>query len=149
MRHQLCSLFAALSAAACETSPAPSRAIAPSATAAEAIERSALWLRHDTATVLSLSTEGATLDAAYDGFRLRRLDASFLGHTGRARDRFYFDSTLFYVTHEEARYDQPLSGRVIDSTVRHVDLRGAGVSARERDSLVTAARSLLAQILAR
>ena len=110
---------------------------------AAAIDSQVPTMRHDTATVLGLSAEGATLDAAYDGTKLRRLRAEFLGETGRATETFYFDSAAFYVVRGEVRYDAPLSGRVADSTSRTLDLTRPGVLRSEVDSLNAAARELL------
>ncbi|MCC7052987.1 MAG: hypothetical protein IT355_06930 [Gemmatimonadaceae bacterium] len=103
-------------------------------------------LRRDTATVLGLSTEGATLEAAYDGMQLRRLRAIYFGEMGRATDTFYFDSAAFFVVHQTFHYDAPLSGRVTDSAVRTFDLTGAHVTRVEADSLKAVARDLLQRL---
>jgi hypothetical protein len=128
--------------AACERVPAASQPVT-SAAAALAIDSTLPRLRHDTATVLGLSTEGATIDAAYDGPALRHLSAVYYGETGRVRDRFYLDTSVFYIIRTEARYDEPLSGRVVDSSVRHLDLRRADASAQQRDSVAQVITSLL------
>jgi hypothetical protein len=114
---------------------------------AAAIDARVATMRRDTATVLSLSTEGATLEAAYDGAALRRLRAIYLGETGRATDTFYFDSTVFLVVHGEARYDAPLTGRVADSTVIRHDLTQPGAPKSEADSLSAVARALLTEMV--
>ena len=127
------------------------RAPAPRVSATEAaaeIDRDSARLRHDTLTVLAFAAEGAGLDAAYDGTKLRRLDVTLLGEMGRARERFYFDSALFYVTRVEQRYDAPLSGRVVDSTATRYDVRRTGAPIGERDSLTTMATLYLRQYAA-
>ena len=100
-------------------------------------------LRRDTMTVLGLSAEGATLEAAYDETQLRRLRATYLGESGRATDTFYFDSTAFFVVRREFHYDAPLSGRITDSIVHTFDLTRTGVPSVEVDSLNALARALL------
>jgi hypothetical protein len=103
-------------------------------------------MRRDTTTVLGLSTEGAGLEAAYSGPVLRRLRAEFLGETGRTVETFYFDSVLFLVTRTAFRYDAPLSGRVIDSTVLRYDLTSPATAPTTADSLRVAARELLVHL---
>ena len=103
-------------------------------------------MRRDTATVLGLSAEGAWLEAAYQGPRLRRLYAEYLGETGRVEEIFYFDSAAFFVVRKEFRYDVPLSGRVVDSIVQRFDLTGRGVPSAQVDSLNASARELLQRI---
>ncbi len=110
---------------------------------AAAIDSQVPTMRHDTATVLGLTAEGAWFDAAYDGTKLRRLRAELLGETGRATETFYFDSAAFYVVRGEVRYDAPLSGRVADSILRTYDLTRPGVLRSEVDSLNAVARELL------
>jgi hypothetical protein len=74
------------------------------------------------------------------------LRAEFLGETGRATETFYFDGGLFFVTRREYRYDGPLSGRVLDSSVRSVDLTAPVTSLAVADSLRAAAGELLAHL---
>jgi hypothetical protein len=133
-------LLLALAATGCNAPP-----LAADARVA-AIEAGMSRLRRDTATVLGLSAEGATLEAAYEGMHLRRLRAEYLGETGRAVDVFYFDSAAFFVVRKEYRYDAPLSGRVVDSMVLTFDLTRTGVPGAQADSLKAAARLLLQRI---
>src|SRR5262249_4477155 len=53
-----------------------------------AIDHRAATLRHDTATVLGLSSEGTTIDASYAGDTLVRLHATHLGENGKAVETF-------------------------------------------------------------
>ena len=116
---------------------------------AAAIERERPTLRHDSATVLSLSTEGATIEADYAGTALRRLHADFLGETGRASETYYFADRLMLVIRRDYRYDAPLSGRVIDSTIRRFDLRDSAAAPAQAESLRAGARALLAALARR
>lgn len=113
---------------------------------ASAIESQVALMRRDTATVFGLSAEGARLEAAYADTALRRLRAEFLGETGRATETFYFDSGLFLVTRRDFRYDAPLSGRVLDSSVESFDVRAPATSPAVADSLRAAASELLAHL---
>jgi hypothetical protein len=126
---------------ACESSRAP---VALNADArAAAIDARVVVMRLDTATVLELSHEGATLEAAYDSAHLRRLRGVFLGLMGRVTETFYFDSTLFLVIRRNERYETPMSGRVIDSTITRFDLTLPDVPQARRDSLAASATALL------
>lgn len=125
--------------------PASSRVASDSLAAA--IERAVPSLRHDTATVLEISTEGATLDASYrDSTLLQRLRAVYLGEMGRATETFYFDTSLFLVVRGEVRYDVPLSGHVADSSTTRFDLRSDATSPSVRDSLQVEASKLLGHL---
>ncbi|MBK8649656.1 MAG: hypothetical protein IPN16_24575 [Gemmatimonadetes bacterium] len=110
---------------------------------AASIERELPTLRRDSGTVSGLSTEGATIDAAYRGAQLRRLAATFFGETGRAHETYYFDSTLFLVIRRDAQYDAPLSGDVRDSTITRYDLTRRDTPPARADSLNAGARALL------
>lgn len=103
-------------------------------------------MRRDTATILELSAEGATLDAAYRDSTLQRLRAVYLGEMGRATETFYFDTSLFLVVRGEVRYDTPLSGRGADSSTMRFDLRSDSTSSLVRDSLRAKARALLGHL---
>ncbi len=127
--------------AACEAPRAPDPLNADARAAA--IDARVRVMRLDTATVLELSHEGATLEAAYDGANLRRLHAVLLGLTGRAIETYYFDSTLFLVIRRDERYDAPMSGRVVDSTLARYDLTTPGVPRPQVDSLTASATALL------
>ena len=124
----------------------PRGAATPTDQRAAAIEARIPQMRRDTATVLGLSTEGAALEASYDGTVLLRLRAEFLGETGRAVETFYFDSALFLVTRRVVQYDAPLSGRGIDSTTQRYDLTAATTAPAIADSLRTVASELLARV---
>jgi len=113
---------------------------------ARRIEQELPRLRQDTATVLGLSAEGATVTASYEGTALRRLRAEYLGESGRTTESFYFDSSLVFVTTSEYRYDRPMTGKVVDSTTRRVDLTLPATPRATRDSLRAEAESLLARM---
>ena len=113
---------------------------------ARRIEQKLPRLRHDTATIFGLSAEGATVTASYEGTALRRLRAEYLGESGRTTESFYFDSSLVFVTTSEYRYDRPMTGRVVDSTTRRVDLTLPATPRATRDSLRAEAESLLARM---
>lgn len=135
--------------AACNTSEKarePSRTTLTSDSIAVSIDRSVADLRRDTATVLDLSAEGATVEAAYRDTTLRRLRAVYLGEAGRATETFYFDSSLMLVVRGEVRYDVPLSGRIADSTTKRFDLRSASTPQTVRDSLQHEAQALLGHL---
>jgi hypothetical protein len=134
-------LSLAIVSGACSAPPSTQSLSTAARTAA--IDARVPTLRLDTATVLSLSTEGATLEAAYEGAKLRRLRASYLGETGRAIDTFYFDSAAFCAVLQSFRYDAPLSGRIADSTSDTTDYTLAVVPRARVDSLNAVAQRLL------
>lgn len=143
-RSRLAQLAVSATIVACETprAPAPRNSDAH----AVAIDARVRVMRLDTATVLELSHEGATLEAAYDSAHLRRLRGEFLGLMGRVTETFYFDSTLFLVIRRDERYDTPMSGRVVDSTLARYDLTLPDVPRARRDSLSVAATALLQHV---
>lgn len=129
----------AVSMAACS----PAMNTPDAATRAAAIDTRLPQLRHDTATVLGLSAEGSTVDAAYDGAALRRLHAEHLGEMGRASETFFLDSAVFLIIRRDWRYDSPLSGRVVDSSDTRLDLTLPGTTPQTRDSVARAVRTIL------
>ncbi|HYD52721.1 MAG TPA: hypothetical protein VEA99_08840 [Gemmatimonadaceae bacterium] len=133
---------------ACDREERP--AVATDATRAESlalrIDRDSARLRHDTATMFGLSSEGAFVTASYAGDTLRRVRAELMGETGRVTERFYFDSALALVVRRAERYDGPLSGRVVESTVTRHDLRDGHMPRARRDSLAAEARALIARM---
>lgn len=133
-------LLAALAAACAPQRTEPPPSLQSRVTA---IDAQLNLLRRDTATVLGLSAEGASIEAAYEGTQLRRLSALYLGEMGRATDTFYFDSSAFFVLRREFRYDEPLSGRVADSSSYAYDLTRADISRAAVDSLQAVANMLL------
>lgn len=147
IKRVLSSMIALLCACEPRDTSAPHAAVS-SDTIAARIEAAVSILRRDTATVLELSAEGATLDAAYRDTSLQRLRAIYLGEMGRATETFYFDSTLFLVVRGEVRYDMPLSGRVADSSTKRIDLRVSTASTVVRDSLRNEVRLLLEHLAA-
>jgi hypothetical protein len=141
--------FLVLLAALVACTPADHAARPAADSLAAAIERELPQMRRDTATVFDLSTEGATIDAAYRGDTLRRLHLEGLGETGRVDETFYFDPGLVLVLRIEAHYDAPLSGRVVDSTISRFDLSLPNTPRSLADSLEASARALLLALAAR
>ncbi|MFN8573750.1 MAG: hypothetical protein U0132_16965 [Gemmatimonadaceae bacterium] len=115
---------------------------------AKEVEAALPSLRRDTATVFGLSTEGAFIEADYQGMTLRRLHSEFFGESGRAVENYYFDSGLRLVLRTEFKYDRPFSGRVTDSVTVRFDLTVPAVSRRLVDSLTTSAQELLTSMTA-
>jgi hypothetical protein len=139
--------LAILLLAGCSPSAEQLRRAEPSADSlAAAIDRAVPQLRTDTATIFDVSAEGGRLEASYAGDSLRRLRGEYLGEMGRSDETFYFDSTVFLVVARELQYDGPLSGKVVDSTIRRIDLTRPGTPPGLRDSVAAEARSLLARL---
>jgi hypothetical protein len=60
------------------------------------------------------SAEGGELEACFAGPALRKLTARYYGESGRATEEFYFwDDSLEFLFARSERYDEPLSGRVV------------------------------------
>jgi hypothetical protein len=77
-------------------------------------------LSHDSVMKLELSgfsLEGGELSAYFAHDTLRKIDALFLGETGRAREEFYFgdDGRFYSMVHTDERYELPMSGKVVHS----------------------------------
>lgn len=121
------------------------RGPSPTARAAQ-IDQEIPRLRLDSATVMGLSTEGATISASYRGRELRRLHASILGETGRTEETYYFDPELILVSRREFIYDAPLSGHIARSSASSIALYGDRSRGALRDSLEASARELLAAL---
>ena len=110
------------------------------------IEAELPTLRRDSANVLEMSTEGTTIIADYRGRELRRLQATFLGESGRAEETYYFDPSLIQVNRRESVYDAPLSGQIEQSTARRYVFLEWKEPTHLRDSLMANARALLAAL---
>jgi len=64
------------------------------------------------------SSEGGRLIAYFDGPNIIKLSATFYGETGKAsEDYYYHDGKLIFVLRTDYRYNKPLSGRVIRTTM--------------------------------
>lgn len=61
----------------------------------------------------NFSTEGGVLLGFFDGDRLRLVEATFYGETGRAYREFYYDDRgrLFFLFESERLYEKPFSDR--------------------------------------
>lgn len=125
---------------ACTSAATPAR---PASERAASIDSQLPRLRVDTATVSDQSAEGAQLEAAYAADSLRRLHAVFYGETGRIAKTFYFDTSLFLVRQQSFRYDAPLSGRAVDSTMQLFDFSSPMITPVVADSLRVVVNELL------
>jgi hypothetical protein len=67
------------------------------------------------------SSEGAELTAYAMGDSLRKLVAVYARETGKTTEFYYVDANkLRLYTRTESRYDRPMSGRVVKSTVERM-----------------------------
>jgi hypothetical protein len=100
------------------------------------------------------SAEGGELVAYFKDRSVEKLQASFLGETGKATEEYYFwNSELIFVLRVESHYTKPMSGVVKDKTeqrfyfadgklIRWLDPQkkevAAGIAERERELLASA-----------
>src|SRR6266481_3690865 len=87
------------------------------------------------------SAEGGELIAYFHGPTIMKIAATFFGETGRSTEEYYYwDGKLIFVFRREARYDKPLSGKIVatkeirlyfkdDKMIRWIDENGKGVAA--------------------
>ena len=87
------------------------------------------------------SEEGGELIAYFHGPTIMKIAATFFGETGRSAEEYYYwDGKLIFVFRREARYDKPLSGKIVatkenrlyfkdDKMIRWIDENGKEVAA--------------------
>jgi hypothetical protein len=87
------------------------------------------------------SEEGGELIAYFHGPTIMKIAATFFGETGRSNEEYYYwDAKLIFVFRREARYDKPLSGKIVvtketrlyfkdDKMIRWIDENGKEVAA--------------------
>ncbi len=64
------------------------------------------------------STEGGQLVAYFDGPNIMKIAAAFYGESGKASEEYYYwDGQLIFVLRTDYRYNKPLSGKVVRTTV--------------------------------
>lgn len=60
------------------------------------------------------STEGGELVAYFDGPAIVKIEATYLGETGRAFEEFYYrNEKLIFVFRKQDTYNEPMSGKVV------------------------------------
>ena len=86
------------------------------------------------------SAEGGELIAYFHGPTIMKIAATFFGETGKSTEEYYYwDGKLIFVFRKEARYDKPLSGKVVatkenrlyfkdDKMIRWIDENGKEVA---------------------
>jgi len=87
------------------------------------------------------SEEGGELIAYFHGPTIMKIAATFFGETGKStEDYYYWDGKLIFLFRREARYDKPLSGKIVatrenrlyfkdDKMIRWIDENGKEVAA--------------------
>ena len=87
------------------------------------------------------SAEGGELIAYFHGPTIMKIAATFFGETGKSTEEYYYwDGKLIFVFRREARYDKPLSGKIVatkdnrfyfkdDKMIRWIDENGKEVAA--------------------
>jgi hypothetical protein len=85
------------------------------------------------------SEEGGEMIAYFHGPTIMKIAATFFGETGRSTEEYYYwDGKLIFVFRREARYDKPLSGKIVatkenrlyfkdDKMIRWIDENGKEV----------------------
>lgn len=64
------------------------------------------------------STEGGVLVAYFDGPAIMKIVATFYGESGKASEEFYYwEGKLIFVLRTDYRYNKPLSGKVVRTTM--------------------------------
>lgn len=82
------------------------------------INRSASKYKKVKKDLSGFSTEGGVLVAYFDGSAIMKIVATFYGETGKASEDYYYrDNKLIFVLRTDYRYNKPLSGKVIRTTV--------------------------------
>jgi hypothetical protein len=68
--------------------------------------------------VSGFSAEGGQLVAYFDGPNIMKIAATFYGESGKAAEEYYYwDGKVIFVLRTDYRYNKPLSGRVVRTTV--------------------------------
>lgn len=82
------------------------------------INRSAAKYRKVKKELSGFSTEGGGLVAYFEGPSIMKITATFYGETGRATEDYYYqDGKLIFVLRTDYRYNKPLSGKIVRTTL--------------------------------
>jgi len=82
------------------------------------INRNAPKYRKARKDLSGFSAEGGVLVAYFDGPNMMKIAATFYGETGKAAEEYYYwDGKLIFVLRTDSRYNKPLSGKVVKTTV--------------------------------
>jgi hypothetical protein len=82
------------------------------------INRSAAKYKKVKKELSGFSTEGGQLVAYNDGRGIFKIAATFYGEIGKASEEYYYwDNKLIFVLRTDYRYNKPLSGKVVRTTV--------------------------------
>jgi len=82
------------------------------------INRSAAKYKKVKKELSGFSTEGGQLVAYFDGPRISKIAATFYGKIGKASEEYYYwENKLIFVLRTDYRYNKPLSGKVVRTTV--------------------------------
>lgn len=82
------------------------------------INRNAPKYRKVKKELSGFSTEGGELVAYFDGPAIMKIAATFYGETGRASEDYYYrDGKLIFALRTDSRYNKPLSGKVVRTTM--------------------------------
>jgi hypothetical protein len=82
------------------------------------INRSAAKYKKVKKDVSGFSAEGGQLVAYFDGPNIMKIAATFFGETGKTAEAYYYrDGKLIFVLRTDYRYNRPLSGKVVRTTL--------------------------------
>ena len=82
------------------------------------INRSAAKYKKVKKELSGFSAEGGVLVAYFDGSAIMKIAATFYGESGKAAEEYYYwGGKLIFVLRTDSRYNKPLSGKVVKTTV--------------------------------
>lgn len=82
------------------------------------INRSAAKYKKVKKELSGFSAEGGQLVAYFHGPSIMKIAATFFGESGKAAEEYYYwDGKLIFVLRTDYRYNKPLSGKVVKTTV--------------------------------
>jgi hypothetical protein len=89
------------------------------------INRSASRYKKVKKDLSGFSTEGGQMVAYFDGLNIMKIVATFYGETGKSSEEYYYwDNKLIFVLRTDYRYNKPLSGQVVSTTVNRFYFSG-------------------------
>jgi hypothetical protein len=82
------------------------------------INRNAAKYKKVKKALSGFSAEGGELVAYFDGPGIVKMVATFYGETGKAGEEYYYqDGKLIFVLRTDYRYNKPLSGKIVRTTL--------------------------------
>jgi effector-binding domain-containing protein len=82
------------------------------------INRSAAKYKKVKKDLSGFSAEGGQLVAYFDGQNIMKIAATFYGESGKAAEEYYYwNGKVIFVLRTDYRYNKPLSGKVVKTTI--------------------------------